>query len=162
MTTSGKLYIVSWEPEGRYCHRLCTAIAPFWFSTEHLSIGITPFWLSTDDMHIFVCTHAHGPYWNKVVWWKICIYILVDFFFDKMLKKVECLGWAWSSIVRYGHQFPHMKMFSFIPNKFQNIVISLSVSLRALLYFISSFRRIHLRSLGVCFYVHARALQFEI
>ena len=25
-----------WEPEGRYHHRLCTAIAPFWFSTEHL------------------------------------------------------------------------------------------------------------------------------
>ena len=25
-----------WEPEGRYCHWLCTAIAPFWFSTEHL------------------------------------------------------------------------------------------------------------------------------
>ena len=26
--------IVSWEPEGRYCHRLCTAIAPFWFSSD--------------------------------------------------------------------------------------------------------------------------------
>ena len=25
-----------WEPEGRYCHWLCTAMAPFWFSTEHL------------------------------------------------------------------------------------------------------------------------------
>ena len=42
-----------WEPEGRYCHRLCTAIAPFWFSTEHLWTVITPFWLSTDDMHCF-------------------------------------------------------------------------------------------------------------
>ena len=29
-----------WEPEGRYRHRLCTAIAPFWFSTEHLWILI--------------------------------------------------------------------------------------------------------------------------
>ena len=23
-----------WEPEGRYCHRLYTGIAPFWFSNE--------------------------------------------------------------------------------------------------------------------------------
>ena len=23
------------KPEGCYCHRLCTAIAPFWFSTGH-------------------------------------------------------------------------------------------------------------------------------
>ena len=70
-------YLVSWEPEGRYCrskmfrwepegrhchwlctaiaygtycHWLCTAIAPFWFSTEHLWAAITPFWLSTDDV----------------------------------------------------------------------------------------------------------------
>ena len=54
----------SWEPEGRYCisemfrwepegcYR-CTksmAIAPFWFSIEHLWIAIVPLWLSTDDM----------------------------------------------------------------------------------------------------------------
>ena len=25
-----------WEPEGHYCHRHCTVIAPFWFSMEHL------------------------------------------------------------------------------------------------------------------------------
>ena len=35
-----------WEPEGRYHHRLCTAIAPFWFSTEHVWLVIAPFWLS--------------------------------------------------------------------------------------------------------------------
>ena len=39
-----------WEPEGRYWHRLCTAIAPFWFSAEHLWSAVTPFWLSTDDI----------------------------------------------------------------------------------------------------------------
>ena len=27
------------------------AIAPFWFSTEHLWSAITPFWLSTDNMN---------------------------------------------------------------------------------------------------------------
>ena len=30
-----------WEPEGRYRHTPCTAIAPFWFSMEHLWIAIT-------------------------------------------------------------------------------------------------------------------------
>ena len=39
-----------WEPEGRYCHWLCTAIAPFWFSMEHLWAAITPIWLSSDDI----------------------------------------------------------------------------------------------------------------
>ena len=27
--------LLSWEPEGHYCQRLCTATAPFWFSMEH-------------------------------------------------------------------------------------------------------------------------------
>ena len=39
-----------WEPEGRYHHRLFTAIAPFWFSTEHLWRLIAPLWLSADGM----------------------------------------------------------------------------------------------------------------
>ena len=36
-----------WKPEG--CHRrwIIIAIAPFWFSTEHLWTVIMPFWLST-------------------------------------------------------------------------------------------------------------------
>ena len=33
------LYVVSWEPEGRYHHRLCTAIAPFWLSTDDVRNG---------------------------------------------------------------------------------------------------------------------------
>ena len=37
-----------WEPEGRYRCTKSMAIAPFWFSTEHLWSAITPFWLSTD------------------------------------------------------------------------------------------------------------------
>ena len=45
-----RLHIVSWEPEGRYCCTKSMAIAPFWFSTEHLWAAITPFWLSTDDI----------------------------------------------------------------------------------------------------------------
>ena len=34
--------------KGYNCHRLFTAIAPFWFSTEHRWILIAPFWFSTD------------------------------------------------------------------------------------------------------------------
>ena len=34
-----------WEPEGRYRHRIFTAVAPFWFSTAHLWMLIAPFWL---------------------------------------------------------------------------------------------------------------------
>ena len=39
-----------WEPEGRYCCTKSVAIAPFWFSTEHLWSAIAPFWLSADDI----------------------------------------------------------------------------------------------------------------
>ena len=37
-----------WEPEGRYHHRLCTGIVPFWFSMQSHWIVILPFWPSTD------------------------------------------------------------------------------------------------------------------
>ena len=40
--------IFRWEPDGRYRHRLFTAIALFWFSREHRWAAITPFWFSTD------------------------------------------------------------------------------------------------------------------
>ena len=39
-----------WEPEGRYCCTKSMAIAPFWFSTEHLWSAIAPFWLSADNI----------------------------------------------------------------------------------------------------------------
>ena len=45
-------YNVSWEPEGRYCCTKSMAMAPFWFSVEHLCSAITPFWLSTDNIII--------------------------------------------------------------------------------------------------------------
>ena len=76
-------YIVSWESEGRYCisktfhwepegrYWLCTAIAPFWFSTEHLWAAITPFWLSTNDIH-FHCSQGsnlkNNVFLSIVVW----------------------------------------------------------------------------------------------
>ena len=49
-----------WEPEGHHHHTLCTARAPFWFSTEDRGIVITPFWLSTND--IFSWESELGPY----------------------------------------------------------------------------------------------------
>ena len=45
-----KLDIVSWEQEGRYRCTKSMAIAPFWFSMEHLWSAIAPFWLSADDI----------------------------------------------------------------------------------------------------------------
>ena len=42
-----------WETEGRYRHRLCTAIVHCWFSTEHRTM-IIPFWLSTDYLNLFL------------------------------------------------------------------------------------------------------------
>ena len=47
-----------WEPQGRYCHRHCKAIVPFWFSTEHLWILIVPFWFSTEHHLILI-----APFW---------------------------------------------------------------------------------------------------
>ena len=41
---------VPWEPEGRYCHWLCTVIAPFLCSADHLWRAFISFWLSSDDI----------------------------------------------------------------------------------------------------------------
>ena len=60
------VYDVRWEPEGHYCSSKMfrwepegcyrciksMAIAPLWFSTEHLWSAITPFSLSTDDVEL--------------------------------------------------------------------------------------------------------------
>ena len=43
-----------WEPEGGYRNRLCTAIAPFWFSTDHLWTAVAPFWLATDNICVLI------------------------------------------------------------------------------------------------------------
>ena len=80
-----------WEPEGRYCHWLCTAIAPFWFSTEHLWAAITPFWLSTDDILKEI----------KIEW--LAIHVGLDFHFSsaslreyfKKEKEKEEMSWNW-------------------------------------------------------------------
>ena len=36
---------------------LCTAIAPLWFSTEHLWAAIMPFWLSIDELCFIILGH---------------------------------------------------------------------------------------------------------
>ena len=45
-----------WESEGRYCCTKSMAIAPFWFSMEHLWSAIAPFWLSADDILSLILT----------------------------------------------------------------------------------------------------------
>ena len=69
-------HIVCWEPEccstmfrwepGRYFyHRLCTAIVPFWFSSELLWTALLPFWFSTKQLWT-----ALLPFWfsTKYLW----------------------------------------------------------------------------------------------
>ena len=57
-----------WEPEGRYRHRLCTAIAPFWFSTpEYRWIVITPFWLSLDDISVSLPIETATTWYGKAL-----------------------------------------------------------------------------------------------
>ena len=43
--------MLCWEPEGRYCHCLCTAIAPFWLSTYDM----------TNEKHLLIIV-----YWKEV------------------------------------------------------------------------------------------------
>ena len=52
-----------WEPEGRLRHKLCTAIAHFWFSTEHPWTALTPFWLSTDESWIIRTLFCSIRWW---------------------------------------------------------------------------------------------------
>ena len=42
-----------WEPEGRYRHRYCTTIVPFWFSVEHVWTATMSFWHSIDNICLF-------------------------------------------------------------------------------------------------------------
>ena len=45
--------VETWKPDSRYHCTKSMAIAPFWFSMEHLWSAIAPFWLSANDMHLF-------------------------------------------------------------------------------------------------------------
>ena len=49
-----------YEPEGRHCCAKSMAIAPFWFSTEHLWTVLTSFWLAADDIHLAL-------HWSRVM-----------------------------------------------------------------------------------------------
>ena len=50
------------EPEGPYRCTKSTAIAPFWFSTEHHWTSLTPLWHSTDDaLHHIVLQSKEEP-----------------------------------------------------------------------------------------------------
>ena len=66
-----------WEPEGRYCHRLCTAIAPFWFSTDEVCKDISGImWLNVNDPTMHYLTRLEKAAFNiwglplplEVVW----------------------------------------------------------------------------------------------
>ena len=51
------------EPEGRYRHRLCTAIAPFWFSTEHLWTSLNAL-LALNWWYTYMYTNIESEHQN--------------------------------------------------------------------------------------------------
>ena len=70
----------SWEPEGRYCHRLCTAIAPFWFSMVHCWIMIMPFCLSTDRIW-----HSGHSECSTTILWSIAANLITTWNIDLLI-----------------------------------------------------------------------------
>ena len=74
-----------WESEGLNCHRLCTAIVPFWFSTEHPWIVITPFWFSTDDMYSLITPSRY---------FVLSSFFQVFFIHQKLVLKISKLVWT--------------------------------------------------------------------
>ena len=73
-----------WEPEECYRHELCTAIASFWFSTEHLWILIAPFWLSTEYDSIRTMW-LFSTSWNPWSHLENCMRFFI-FFYTKLMS----------------------------------------------------------------------------
>ena len=65
-------------------YRLCTAIAPFWFSMEHLWIMIVPFWVSTEHLWIVI-----APFWLSTNMWTY-----VENWHVGLCGKVLCIAWV--------------------------------------------------------------------
>ena len=78
-----------WEPEGRYCCIKSMAIAPFWFSMEHLWTAIAPFWLSTDDIYLY------DIYLRMLGWKQTKTKTIININFrlskDKSIVNCECI-----------------------------------------------------------------------
>ena len=116
---------VPWAPEGCCRHRHCTAIAPFWFSTEHLWILIAPFWLSTDYI---LCLIRPIRSWNKIqdkncfccsgsfykIQWVYKIHQLIGKWGKKKKDLNLSLYWAFPWEVRHPPKFSNGSISKFI------------------------------------------------
>ena len=113
-------HIVSWEPEGHYHHRLGSAIAPFWFSTEHLWVMIAPFWLSTDDNEY--CSALYPTELVKIIWrvnacshlWMLLLQLLT-LVFIVLLTFVSQLGLFWRICDKLQNKLVTKRLKSFPP-----------------------------------------------
>ena len=88
-----------WEP-GHFSHRLCTAaIAPFWFSTEHLWTAIAPFWLSTE--HFWT---ALMPFWfsTEYLWTAIApFWLSTEHFWTALMPFWFSTEHLWTAIMPF-------------------------------------------------------------
>ena len=75
-----------WEPERHYRHRVCMAVAPFWFSSDHLCKSLTPFWFSLKHL-----CKSLTPFWLSTYDISRCIkkysVFVLAFYYKKLSKK---------------------------------------------------------------------------
>ena len=74
---------------------MCVAIAPSWFSTEHLWTALMPFWLSTDDMGVAFTIAQHVCMKFKCKNW-ISIFFNTRYSRLKLLKNNNKKTWYFS------------------------------------------------------------------
>ena len=132
-----------WEPEGRYCHWLCTAIAPFWFSMEHLWAAIMPFWLSTDDMAL----KRHSTL-VMLTWLCVCLCAW------DMCRRSGNLKWIWWAIMVLTNRclfgnMPKLWLVS-VPSRGERFLSYLFISMKVTNYYICLFV-----CLQVCLFVYS-------
>ena len=107
------LHIVGWEPEGRYCHKHCTAIEPFWFSTETLHMVI-------ELLSIFFVSKWH---WIKTNHNLLFLYVLYACFHNCKYLAYHCIQWIHVIIFTDSckYDYIHENMLLINSNSYQNL-----------------------------------------
>ena len=127
--------MLCWEPEGRYHHWLCTAIEPFWFSTEHhstmlcwepegrychwLCIAIVPFWLSTENCWIVIRDALLALNWWKQGNYVLWIFQLLQGVVYRVSQKSGTVDFHYfDSKIFWYYQIKHCLLKKMIPRSF--------------------------------------------
>ena len=88
-----------WEPEGSYCHRLCTASVPFWHSTDNI-------WMicicnSVSEIKITIPITN----WNIFVMWKSPKTIASQWTFLQIVNQNIYVMWKVPKTIAHQHTF---------------------------------------------------------